>query len=88
MIFGYPRPLDLLEQLTSRDIALWEAYDGLCPYGHFTTNRLIAESIVVFYNMNKAKEYPPITVDEVLGIQQAMTEEYVLSTIRAFKAGR
>jgi len=37
--------------------------------------------------MWKAKESPPMTTDELLGISEPLTEEYVTRMLRAFNQG-
>ena len=84
---GYPKPLELLKRLSSRDIALWQAYDSLYPFGQFHTDFLIAQLTSIMYNMWKSKESPPVSADEFLGVAEPLTAEYVTSTLKAFKHG-
>lgn len=84
---NYPKPLELLERLSSRDIALWQAYDNLFPFGQYHTDYLLAQLTAVTFNMLKAGDTEPLTVDEVLGIAEPLTEEYVKATIRNFNNG-
>lgn len=85
LCIGEGKPLKLLQQLTSSDIALWQAFDRLHPIGKQYTDFLIAQLTALMFNMWKGKEEPPLTVDEVLGKQQQLTEEYVRSVIRQAK---
>jgi hypothetical protein len=87
LAFGEPKPLELLKRLSSKEIALWQAYDNLYPFGQNASDFLIAQLTSIMYNMWKSKESPPISTEEFLGISEPLTEEYVASTIRAFKHG-
>lgn len=82
---GCHKPSQLLNELSSYDIALWQAYDTLFPFGQYHTDYLIAQMTSVIFNLLKSKESPPITIDEFLGKQNQLTEEYVTATLRAFK---
>lgn len=81
----FKNPLKILKELSSVDIALWQAYDNLYPFGQFHTDYLIAQLSAIMFNMWKAKEVEPLTVEDILGISQPLTEEYVRATIKSFK---
>lgn len=87
MYFGYSKPLELLKELSSQDIAWWQAYDKLYPFGQFHTDFLIAQLTAINYNMWKSKDSPPISAEEFLGIAEPLTEAFVTSTLKAFKQG-
>lgn len=82
---GCHKPSQLLSNLSSYDIAMWQAYDTLFPFGQFHTDYLLAQLTSVMFNLLKAKEVQPITPDEFLGKNQTLSEEYVTATLRAFK---
>jgi hypothetical protein len=84
--FGYVKPSELLDKLNSWDIGLWQAYDGLYPFGQQHTDHLLAELISVCFNMWKSKDSPILTVEDILG-HEPLTEEYVTATLKAFTNG-
>ena len=84
---GCHKPSQLLSNLSSYDIAMWQAYDTLFPFGQFHTDYLLAQLTSVMFNMLKGKDSQPISTDEFLGRNQVLTEEYVTATLRAFKGG-
>ena len=73
----------ILKSLSSLDIALWQAYDKLYPFGQHHTDFLIAQLIAIIFNANKASNIPAISVNDVLGIHEPLTEEKVEAVIRS-----
>lgn len=85
--FGYVNPRELLAKLSSKDIGLWAAFDSLYPFGQHYTDRLLATQISVCFNLWKSKDTPPITIEQIMGLENELTEDYVTATIKAFKNG-
>lgn len=69
--------------MSSLDVALWQAYDRLYPFGQHHTDYLIAQLVAITFNSNKDKESPAITVNDVLGICEPLTEEKVAAVMRS-----
>lgn len=87
MCFRCIKPIELLNKLSSKDIALWQAYDNLFPFGQQHTDFLLAQLTAVCFNLWKAKEVTPIDANIVLGKKVKLTEDYVMATLRTFNNG-
>jgi hypothetical protein len=48
---------------------------------------LLATLISVCFNLWKSKDAQPITVEEILGQYEPLSEEYVATTLKAFTNG-
>ena len=87
LTLGSIHPLEVLKKLSSLELALWQAYDTVYPFGQSHTDYLIAKLITIVFNMWKSKDVEPMTINDVLERTQPLTEEYVTATIRSFNNG-
>jgi len=87
LIVGNVQPMQVLKSLSSKDVALWLAYDRLYPFGQQRTDFLIAQLTAVCFNLWKGKTTEPKDTDDFLGKRVELTEEYVSATLRTFKHG-
>ena len=85
--FGYVNPREVLEKLSSKDIGLWAAFDSICPFGQHYSDRLVATLTSVCFNLWKSKESPPLSIEQIMGLENELTEEYVTATLKAFTNG-
>lgn len=75
LAIGCPHPKYLLRHLTSWDIAEWQAYSRMHPFGQDVTDRLLATQLAQFYNANKRAAASDLEADDFLGRREQTPEE-------------